>query len=342
MTAKTSLIALCAIALAGCGANGTAASTHLVPVAGKSSMTAGSSHASIHAQAPLNLHVHQITLTDPTSVTAGPDGNIWVATNALTRLTPNGHRTDFNVVGSVGAMTTAFGKVWFFGGTFPSPYVANIDTTSKQITRFDLPPGHCTGDGITGGPDGNIWFPDNCGGSIMRVTPAGVMTSFPMPRGLFVNDIISGPDGKLWFTADDGGNFGKVDMLGNVSIISLPLAFFPQGLVIGPDGNVYIYDTYHAFLYRVTPQNAFVKFQAALPKGRDVRVAVGPDKAIWMLSLAGQVQRFDPATGIMSGVMTLPNGPGGPAAGATGIVTGADGDLYMTAGSANYIGVVEL
>jgi streptogramin lyase len=35
--------------------------------------------------------------------------------------------------------------------------------------------------GLTTGPDGNIWSTENAGNNIGRITPAGVITEFPLP-----------------------------------------------------------------------------------------------------------------------------------------------------------------
>jgi hypothetical protein len=52
------------------------------------------------------------------------------------------------------------------------------------IREFPIP--HC-GSGcspalITSGPDGNLWFTEDCKNTIGRITPAGRITEFPLPR----------------------------------------------------------------------------------------------------------------------------------------------------------------
>src|SRR5437868_1828448 len=58
---------------------------------------------------------------------------------------------------------------------------------------------------ITAGPDGNLWFTEQNGLRIGRITPLGVVTEFnnfsafnsfaPVP-----GSITAGPDGNVWFT----------------------------------------------------------------------------------------------------------------------------------------------
>src|SRR5262249_60777646 len=64
--------------------------------------------------------------------------------------------------------------------------------------------------GITAGPDGNLWFTEQMGNKIGRITPAGAITEFVVPAaGSGPNGIAGGPDGALWFTEFLGNNIGR-------------------------------------------------------------------------------------------------------------------------------------
>ena len=66
------------------------------------------------------------------------------------------------------------------------------------------------GNGITTGPDGNVWYTGYTGNSIARVTPTGVLTVFPVPTsGSLPYEITTGPDGNLWFTEYTGNKIVK-------------------------------------------------------------------------------------------------------------------------------------
>src|SRR5207245_11434516 len=73
-------------------------------------------------------------------------------------------------------------------------------------------------DSITVGPDGNLWFTEDSGNKIGRITPAGVITEFPLPPNLNcppngINSplgITAGPDGNLWFTESYGHKVGRI------------------------------------------------------------------------------------------------------------------------------------
>lgn len=95
--------------------------------------------------------------------------------------------------------------------------------------------------GITGGPDGNIWFTESLTGQIGRVTPAGVITEFPIPTPASrPTGITAGPDGTVWFTEMASGKLGRISPTGVVSEYSIPTANAePSGIATGPDGNVW-------------------------------------------------------------------------------------------------------
>src|SRR5262245_9317584 len=83
-----------------------------------------------------------------------------------------------------------------------------------SVTEFPLPIIDTLSsrpEGITRGPDGNLWFTEADGNRIGRITPAGVVTQFS--AGLTPNsqpaEITAGPDGNLWFTEADRKGGGE-------------------------------------------------------------------------------------------------------------------------------------
>ena len=65
--------------------------------------------------------------------------------------------------------------------------------------------------GIAVGPDGNLWFLENNGNRVDRITPAGVITPYPVPTiNAFLEHIVAGPDGNLWFTEGGGNKIGRI------------------------------------------------------------------------------------------------------------------------------------
>ncbi len=85
--------------------------------------------------------------------------------------------------------------------------------SGQTITEFSA--GITTGsqpEGITAGPDGNIWFTELYTGTIGQITPTGLITEFP---ALGANRrLIAGPDGNLWFTAPGTDKIGRITPAG--------------------------------------------------------------------------------------------------------------------------------
>src|SRR5947209_12140512 len=78
-----------------------------------------------------------------------------------------------------------------------------------QITEYPIPTVGSVPNGITAGPDGNLWFTERSGSQIGRITTAGVITEFPIPTtGGQPLGIAAGPDGNLWFTEATSGKVG--------------------------------------------------------------------------------------------------------------------------------------
>jgi len=65
---------------------------------------------------------------------------------------------------------------------------------------------------ITSGPDGALWFTEQGGNEIGRITTAGVITEFPIPTANSnALGIAAGPDGALWFTENFPNKIGRID-----------------------------------------------------------------------------------------------------------------------------------
>lgn len=72
---------------------------------------------------------------------------------------------------------------------------------APSITEYPIPTPDSRLAGITAGPDGNLWFTENNGNKIGRITPAGVITEFPFATpskctttGELASSIVAGPE----------------------------------------------------------------------------------------------------------------------------------------------------
>src|SRR5262245_6266573 len=81
--------------------------------------------------------------------------------------------------------------------------LAADSATGQIFVEFPVPTASSQLKGITTGPDGNVWFTEQAGPKIGRITPAGVVTEFPISEAgshpSSPKAICAGPDGNLWF-----------------------------------------------------------------------------------------------------------------------------------------------
>src|SRR5436190_37063 len=122
----------------------------------------------------------------PTSITAGPDGNLWFTEgsgNKIGRISPTGVISEFAVP------------------TANTPYGPSAGPL-----------------GITAGPDGNLWFAEINAFKIGQITPAGTIREFSLPTSNSPPyGIIAGPDGNLWFTEAEQ-TFNPVSKVGRIRV----------------------------------------------------------------------------------------------------------------------------
>src|SRR6478736_1892514 len=65
---------------------------------------------------------------------------------------------------------------------------------------------------VAAGPDGNLWVTEVLKKKILRVTPRGEITEFPVPgeRVGVLQGIAAGADGNMWFTSREENAIRRV------------------------------------------------------------------------------------------------------------------------------------
>ena len=190
----------------------------------------------------------------PLGVAPGPDGNVWFVTGLgqLGRVTPTGAMALFTIPTPPACTTNCppptappppaerlasgqeialgpDGALWFtqpFSNNVGRATISNGALVSVQ--EFPAPTGchppyrFCM-DGITTGPDGNVWFTEPIKGKIGRLDPlTGITTEFAIPGGGFPLRITAGPDGNLWFADNGTSSVGRVTPLGAITEFAIP------------------------------------------------------------------------------------------------------------------------
>src|SRR5512140_3181991 len=76
-----------------------------------------------------------------------------------------------------------------------------ICASQITLTKYTVPTPGSRPSGIATGADGALWFVENAGNKIGRITTAGAFSEFPIPTTASLSyGIVAGPDGDLWFT----------------------------------------------------------------------------------------------------------------------------------------------
>ncbi len=194
---------------------------------------------------------------------------------------------------------------------------------------------------ITAGPDGNLWFTEELGNRIGRITPTGVVTEFStgISAGAHPTGITTGSDGNLWFTEYYIIRIGRITPVGVVTEFSTGISAgaYPLSITTGPDGNLWFTENWPGMIAqigRITPVGVVTEFSAGITVWGPTGITTGPDGNLWFTEYNGnQIGRITPA-----GVVTEFSAGISPGAGPQAITTGPDGNLWFTEFSGNRIG----
>ena len=148
----------------------------------------------------------------PSSIVAGPDGNMWFVNSkcisfggscTIGKMSPSGSILGEYPVKDLPAQLVAGpnheNAMWATTQGTSGNSIVRV-TTSGAVTEYLLPAASAP-EGISVGPDGNLWFTDNGTNKVGKITPSGAISEYPLnseasrPMG-----IVKGPDGRLWFT----------------------------------------------------------------------------------------------------------------------------------------------
>jgi virginiamycin B lyase len=210
----------------------------------------------------------------------------------------------------------------------------SVTIAAPEVPDFNeyLVSGSATG--IASGPDGALWFVDDVGNSIGRITTAGAITEFPIPTATSGPvAITAGPDGALWFTEQGGNNIGRITTAGAITEFPIPTpTSFPNAIVAGPDGALWFTEQGGTNIGRITTSGGITEFP--LPMGESIvqGIASGSDGALWFTDNSGdKIGRITTA-----GVITEFAAPANTYP--YGIAAGPDAALWFTENGGNAIG----
>jgi hypothetical protein len=101
------------------------------------------------------------------------------------------------------ALVAAGGLVLAAAG--PLLHGSNALAAIGDITEYTIPTASSQPYDIVAGPDGNLWFTEQLGNKVAKVTTSGIFAEYAVPTtNSQSNGIAAGPDGNLWFTEGSG------------------------------------------------------------------------------------------------------------------------------------------
>ena len=195
--------------------------------------------------------------------------------------------------------------------------------SAAGVTEFSVPTPVSQPAGITLGPDGALWFTEENGHKIGRITTAGEITEYPTPtQPSAPNEITTGPDGALWFT-EFGANppkIGRLTTAGAFTEFDLPLGSGPDGITAGPDGAIWFTENSAAKIGRITLDGSSIT-EYPLPGGFvPGDITPGPDGRLWFTEAepsnkigairmdgSGSISEYDVPGAGPSGIAASPN-----------------------------------
>jgi streptogramin lyase len=236
----------------------------------------------------------------------GPDGNVWYVIGG----TPFG----------IGRFNTATGTADEFTAGFTAPVYA-----------------------IAAGPDGNLWFTQQTRPGLGRITPSGAVEELPaLPVYHIPTSITAGPDGNLWFTEDTSGYpvdgtpaIGRLNpVTRHIDEFPVTTGQYPEEIGAGPGGHLWFTESEAPpqHIGYITTAGAVTEFPPGPLATRHALGAIvnGPDGNAWFVEpMDNRIGRITPS-GVITEIADFAPTIEGP----EGIVTAADGNLWVTEGDA--------
>ena len=217
-----------------------------------------------------------------------------------------------------------------------------LDTNQRLhiVTEFPLSTASSGPEGITAGPDGNLWFTEHDGNQVGRITPNGKITEFPLPTANSgPKGITAGSDGNLWFTESGyrGNQIGRITPDGKIT--EFPISTYSERITVGPDGNLWFTETGADQIGRITPDGKITEFPIRTSNNEadrfPVGIAAGSDGNLWFTessSRSNQIGRITPDGKITEFPISISYGN------LEEITAGPDGNLWFTEHNSNQVG----
>jgi streptogramin lyase len=196
-------------------------------------------------------------------------------------------------------------------------------------------------EGITVGPDGNIWFTEPGADKVGKITPSGTGVkeySVPSPDHPLPAFITAGPDGNLWFTEENASKIAKITPSGTISEFALAAGRSPAGITLGPDGNLWFTEQNADKIGKITTSGTVTEYDLPTSGSYPNLITAGPDGNLWFTELhSDRIGKIVPS-GSAAGTITEYSLASGSSP--VGITAGPDGNVWFAEAGSNKIGTI--
>ncbi|MFN2449712.1 MAG: hypothetical protein ABR508_07960 [Candidatus Baltobacteraceae bacterium] len=235
----------------------------------------------------------------PTSIIAGPDGNLWWTEASIHSIATSGSGftaagfTEYNIpfAGSLPNFMTrgaASGSMYF---TDPGANAIGEILTSGAVSGpFAIPTAGSNPQGIAVGPDNNIWFTEfntNKIGILNSATNA--ITEIPVSAGSHPDILVQGADGAMWFTEDIAGapKLGRMTSTHSYSEFALTGAQSAVGLAVDLYGDLAVTDSAGSAIgiFKLSSQT-YASYPTKTASASPLWITVGPEGKLYFTEFA--------------------------------------------------------
>jgi virginiamycin B lyase len=280
------------------------------------------------------------------SLSQGPEGDLWYAGTVGTKEHPQGHVGRVGPNGPLGEVGIPMpfptniavgseGVAWLTGTTGGITRLSSSGSFSETATRVAD-----SEKSVASAGGGGIWFLQREDGgydSVGRISSSGQVSEFPIPdHESGPKSIVEGHEGDAWFTEYFADKIGRVTPTGQITGYQLPEGSRPTGITVDGEGNIWVAESGADAIGRITPEGVMsnISLPSLVSPGA---IAAGPDGRIWFTQsgptgsapprpkIEGTLGRITP-TGRYSEV-ELPDQDSGP----VDLVAGAEGDVWFAA-----------
>lgn len=196
---------------------------------------------------------------------------------------------------------------------------------------------------IARGLDGSMWFTENGGDRIGKITPAGAITEYSegISKGARPTRIRAGADGSMWFTEPGINAVGRITPAGKVTEFTANISPGANifDIASGADGNMWFTEYGLNRIGKITPSGIVTEFSAGITGSGPIGIAQGPDGNMWFTQSgpSSKIAKITPSGAVTEFSILAPI-----QAAPIFIVAGPDGNMWFTERVADRIGKINM